>query len=172
MWWKKNIPIFFVLLLLVLIESSFFASSIFWQQNLRLVFIFLLLLLLLSSYSFIFCMKFAVLGGILLDIFSQLTFGTFTLALVISLFIVFILFRRFFTNQSYYSLVLLVASGTVIFNFILVISSIFFQTINVNAFGIEFGWPLLLSLIWQLFFNILIASVIYRIIKSFSPSYA
>ena len=165
MWWKKNLPIFFILLFLVLIESSFFASSLFLQQNLRLVFIFLLLLLLLSSYSFIFCMKFAVLGGILLDIFSQLTFGTYTIALVLSLFIVFLLFRRFFTNQSYYSLLLLVVSGTVIFNFILIISSLFFQTVNVNIFGIEFGWGLLILILWQLFFNILIASIVYFVGK-------
>lgn len=170
--WKKDLPILIALLVLVLVESAFFASCPFCQRNLDLVFLFLLLTLLLSSRSFVSCLAFALAGGLLLDIFSQLTFGTYAVCLPAALFVVFVLFRRFLTNRSYYSLLLLVACGTVVFNFLVVVSSVFFRTVNVNGFGAEFGWPPLLSLFWQLAVNIVIASVCWRMHKSFSRSYA
>ena len=170
MWWRKNIPFFFIIIFLVMIQSSFFSNSQFWLNNIQLVFLFLLLLLLLSSYSFIFILKWAVFAGILMDMFSQFTFGTYTIALVLTQFLIYFLFQRFFTNKSYYSLIVLVTSGTLFFNFFLIISSLFFQTINVNLFGIEFGGSLIFSILFQLLINLFISTIAFRIFKSFSPS--
>lgn len=164
--WKKNILLLMIVFFLFLLQVSFFAPSEFWQINFQLVFLFLLILLLISNQSLFFTLNWAIIAGLLLDLFSQFMFGTYIITFCISLTAVYLIFKKFLTNRSYYSLTLLVLIGTIIFNLILFITTNFFLAVNLTTFNITFNFQFITYILWQSLINIIVAIIAFKIKKS------
>ncbi len=91
---------------------------------------------------------FALIAGVLWDVYTGFSFGGYTLALLLTLIVIHIVFENFFTNRSLYTLTALGAAGTLIFNafFGLLHFSIFYETIGSDFFAF-FGYQIFLNLV-------------------------
>ena len=148
-----------IVLFILLIQISFISNFDFWRTKLNLVLILLIFFVLLLNFQptilwGLFC-------GYILDYYSSLPFGVITLSLVISLIAVYVLFNNYFTNRSLLTLVILTASGTIFFHILILLFSYF-----VSIFGViqwQFSVVNIWSIIMQIVFNVLVASVCYFI---------
>lgn len=100
------------------------------------------LVMLVSLADFSVVVFFAVGGGLILDIYSNLPFGSFMLTLLITAIALEVLFYNFFTNKSLYSLLLLGLIGTTIYSCaFLVISGFIYLAGWSNFFiGADYFW--------------------------------
>lgn len=101
----------------------------------------------------------ALLGGMLLELYSGMFFGIATLSLVLTVMAINFLFTNFFTNRSLYSLIILGFVGTAGYNLI-AITLMFLVSIlggQVNLFHYNF-WN---YFFWQPALNLLILAVIF-----------
>lgn len=105
---------------------------------------------------------FALVSGFLLDSFSFLNFGTLTVAMLLTVIILNVLFKNFFTNRSFYSLIILGLIGNVIYDLLLLISNfslfVFGAANNLDKF---FSQNNILGFGWQIIFNICFLAALF-----------
>lgn len=97
--------------------------------------------------------------GLFTELFSIYAFGSSTLALLFTAIIVNFLFNNFFTNRSFYSLMILGFIATVIYNLIITILVLTLGLVGVSALGVNF--QLLTQYFWQPFFNLIVLALIF-----------
>lgn len=156
----KNFFIFLILTLLVVLQTSFL-PSINYLDNINLI------LILIFSFIFILGIKKALwwglVGGLMLDLYSILNFGVITIALISSLVLTYFLFKNFFINRSFSSLIILITTATLFYNLILIILSKILKFINLNTYDIILTFQYFYSLIEKIIFNILLILIIFFI---------
>jgi cell shape-determining protein MreD len=169
----KNFWYFFKIFLLVIIvfiiQRSFLNS---FSNVLNRIDLFLFLIIwLFIFFDFKSSFNFALISGLLLDVFSFYPFGIYTLVFLSTVLLADFVWNNFFTNRSIYSFLAL--------SFILILfHSIFlyllFFIAESNLFGLYwfnkvFWFNLFLSLIW-IFFGVVISFYFLRQPKSRSSS--
>ena len=145
------------LIILIVVQVSFLTTWPWPVNSLNLILSLAIFLTVIINYSK--GLYFVVGAGLLLELYSSLPFGTTTLSLLITVIAVNLLFSNFFTNRSFYSLIILGLIGTYIYN--LLILSLNFLGLIVglsNSFlSLNFGT----RFFWQPLFNLLILGIIF-----------
>ncbi len=100
-------------------------------------------------------------GGLFLDLFNVEIFGLHCLSLLLTVIIINFLFTNFFTNYSFYSLIILGAAGTLSYNLLLVVCRFLSELLGANGISIDFNLSLFFYFFWQTILNLLILSVIF-----------
>lgn len=156
---------FFANLLLIifiaLLQVSFFSSFSYPANQINLILTVLIFVLFLADFKA--SLYFAIGCGIILDLYSLSFFGFFASILLLTIFIVYLLFKNFFTNKSLYSLLVLGILGVIIYNALLIIYYFFFSLWKMNIY---FGQPngqFFLSALWQLIFAVIILLILFLI---------
>lgn len=92
---KKTAPISVIIILLVLIQSSFLAHFKFFGININIILISVIAFNVLESEKKFWGIFAAIIGGLFWDIFSTLPFGFHSLILVLIALIIKIIFRQY-----------------------------------------------------------------------------
>src|SRR3989338_1256837 len=159
---------FFGILMLVLFQIHFL--DVFESLRFRMNFVLLLTLYSTLALSLSTGLKVSFLAGILLDVFSALPFGVYTMALCASNVFTFFLFRRFFVNRSVHSLSILVTSGTIFFLSIFFTTAWFLHIIGWHQFSFTLG-EIFPRFVWQIPLHTLFAILIFLILRTFRKQF-
>ena len=100
--------------LVVIFQVSFISASPWPINNINLILCLVIFFAVLINYQKALWWAFG--GGLLMELFSQNFFGLITLGLIITAVILNILFNNFFTNRSFYSLLILGVIGVIGYN--------------------------------------------------------
>jgi hypothetical protein len=104
-----------------------------------------------------------------LDIYSSLPFGIYSFTMMLTFFILEILFINFFTNHSLYSMVLLGIIATFVYNLAFLILNSFMYLLNFSNY--ISGQAYFIDFIFQLFDNVLVLIICFYIINSISKKF-
>jgi hypothetical protein len=142
------------------LDAVFVGSLPFGLHRLHLLPLALIFVLLLSNIRL--AAWWALIGGLVLEVFSFRFFGSYLIILFITLIIIQLMFEKVITNRSIYSIVIISAVVTVVWD-------LAFLLIDYQAGVLAFGWLesfkiMLLSLI----VNIIAASLAFYIINAVS----
>lgn len=130
--------------------------NLFWA-SFNLFLIFLVLVLFVGNFKN--ALIFAILSGLILDIYSSLPFGLYLVVLFLTVLILQPLVLNFFTNHSLYSLLALNIIGVVVYNFLFWLAGSFLYLIGRNDFS--FSSSFWLGVGWQLVIALAVASFIF-----------
>lgn len=142
---------------MVLIQISFLTTWPVPISSLNIIFCLIIFLTVIFSYEK--GLVFAMLTGLLLELYSALPFGQTTLSLLLSVVTINFLYNNFFTNRSLYSLAILGFIGTIIHNLILLFLSAIFV-----IFGFKFSFAIYdfkLLYLWEPLMNVLILMIVF-----------
>lgn len=98
-------------------------------------------------------------AGLFVELFSGYGFGITTLALILTVIIINFLFNNFFTNRSFYSLMILGFIATIIYNLLISITLFSLSIVGQSITGFEFSF--FTQYLWQPFFNLVVLSIIF-----------
>lgn len=169
-WFKYILYVIFIILIVVL-QTTFLGSLNPWLANFNLIVACLVLLIELADYRG--TLFFALTAGWLMDVYSGLPFGVFLGTFFVMSLILEVLFRNFFTNRSYYSLISLGLIAVIIYNVVFFTIRGVLYMIGATDFilGPNFG----LDLLYQAVAMIIMLSVLFRVInrvsKIFKPTF-
>ena len=167
--WYKYIGWSLLIILAAAVQIFLTAGHNAVLANFDLVLIIMVLLVNLTSWNRV--IWFLTLAGAIMDIYSSLPFGIFMISYLATALILEILFKNFFTNRSFYSLLILGGIGVAVYNlFFLSISGLLYYLGGNEYFtdwhyGIAIGWQLADALI----FLALAFLVINYLSKKFKP---
>jgi len=153
----KSLLFFLSIILLAVLQTSFL-PSLGPAGKVNLIFIGLAFL---SVINYPAAIKWAFVGGLLLDLNSVFPFGTITLILLAVAAEINFLFRNFFTNRSLYSLSALILFGFLTYNLGLAALSCAFYWLKIGNFRPAIGQNYFLDLPWQLAANLAFAGLAY-----------
>jgi hypothetical protein len=106
---------------------------------------------------------------LVLDLLSFSNFGAMTMAMLCAVIAVNALFNNFFTNRSFYSLIILGFLGNLIYAAaLLFFNFIFFIFSLPNILDKFFTAPNLYGFLWQIFFNVLSLAILFFIFNFLS----
>ncbi len=147
----------FLVLILGIIQVSFLSTWPWPVSSLNLILSLVIFFAVISSYEKSLWLAFG--AGLFLEIYSGLYFGLTVSALLLTVIIINQLFSNFFTNRSYYSLMMLGLIGTVAYNFIIMILNfiIYFFKLSPTLIPFDF-WA---QFFWQALFNLIILTIIF-----------
>ncbi len=150
---------FLVVLLIVILQISWLSNFEFFRTRLNIVLILLTFFILLLGFKG--TLVWAVGAGYLLDYFSSLPFGLITISLLISLVIIYLLFRNVLTNRSFISFILLISVFTLTFNLCLLLGGLFISTLGLIDWNWQFSQLVIIFL--QVIFNVVLASLVFLV---------
>jgi len=116
-------------------------------------------------YEFYMSATYALFLGFILDLYSSLPFGAMLLSLMITLYVVYKIFKKLLTNKSFYTLIGLTVVGTFVHGFILYIYLyliFFFQTKDIQLIK-KLSFMGTQDFLWQLLFNLIAIAVLFMI---------
>lgn len=162
----KNFLNLFLILVITIFQISFFSFLNYPLNNLNvilttIVFITIILNYRLGLYS-------AVLAGIVLDLYSVNGLGPVIITLLVVVLSLNFLFNNFFTNRSFYSLLVLGFIGTVIYDVVLLFLKYIFYSLKINGLipNLDRFWFYNFS--WQIILNLVLISLIFLIFNALS----
>lgn len=97
--------------------------------------------------------------GLFIELFSGYIFGVTTLALILTVVAINWLFNNFFTNRSFYSLMILGFIATIIYNLLVTITLFILTLAGFSIYGFEFSF--FANYLWQPFFNLIVLAIIF-----------
>jgi hypothetical protein len=147
----------FLVLILGIIQVSFLSTWPWPVSSLNLILSLVIFFAVISSYKKSLWLAFG--SGLFLEVYSGLYFGVTVFSLILTVIIINLLFNNFFTNRSYYSLVILGIIGTVAYNLIILVSSWFVYLVKLSqtVIALDF-WS---QFFWQSIFNLIILTIIF-----------
>jgi len=158
---------FLILAAVVFGQIAFASSANSVINNINLLVIALVFLINLADFGVI--VFFAVSSGLIIDIYSNLPFGTFMLTMIATATLLEILFYNFFTNRSFYSLIVLSLIGTTIYNIMF---------LSISGIAYYFGWSDFFAgsdyfwrFVKQLIFNAALLSLLFYLFNLLSKKY-
>lgn len=110
----KNIFLFF---LIAIIQIAILPNLPGVANKLNFVLVFIIFVAVV--YQFYNSVVFAVFLGLIMDLYSGLPFGAMMLSLMVTLYVVYIVFTKLLTNKSFYTLIALTSLGTLVYSLIL-----------------------------------------------------
>ena len=151
------------LIIIILIVYIFQFNSLYFISSLSsLINPFLIIsVLLLLFYNLKFSLIWVLIGAFLLDLYSLNFFGLYLIAYSLTIYAVNFFFKRFFTNRSFYSFIILSMIST--FSYFLFLSgfSQFFRFFNLAAYAIRINGTYILSIFFQILINASITGLVY-----------
>jgi rod shape-determining protein MreD len=168
--WRRNLFIIFLLYLSAGLQLGLF-NNFFWLSQFNLFLVVLVFFVNLSSFSA--ALIFAFGSGLLLDIFSSLPFGTYLTTLGLTALVLEFLFFNFFTNRSFYSLLMLAVLAVVAYQVVfLAVAGVLYFAGWSDFFVHHNYW---LPATGQLFITLMAVTLIFWFInrqsKSFKPTF-
>jgi len=163
----KNNTYVFIALGLLLAQLLIQGSIGFWGGRINLSLVALIILLNFSEFHWV--VIFAVISGLLSDIYSGLPFGLMAFALFFSAAVLKILFDNFFTNFSYYSLLLLGIISVSLYNAIFIALIGLIYLIGLSDYLPKAGYSY--KILWQIFSTGILMSLAYYLINSRSRKF-
>jgi hypothetical protein len=145
------------LIALGIVQVSFLSTWPIPISSLNLILISVIFLTVIINYQR--GLWWALGGGLFLELYSGLAFGLTTLGLLIMVIIINFLFNNFFTNRSFYSLMILGLIGTVSYNLIILTLSLIGLLFGLTNFWLSFDFSS--QFIWQPIFNLIILAIIF-----------
>ncbi len=155
---KKFIILFFVLYFLCLFQTSFF-NFLKVQPNFILVLFISLLIFEKDKKSGIFI---AILGGLLLDIFSNFILGT-NIITLISIYILMLIVMKYVREINFYLFPVFIIFGTIFFNLFLSITSFLLPKIFHQASILQFN--LSSVLLFEMLYNLIFGAIVFYTLK-------
>lgn len=156
---------------LVLLQTSLLPKMS-WPINLiNLVMIFIFFIGFI--YSFRAALIYCLIIGSFLNLFSNLFFGAIIISLIFSIWLASKFFIKFFTNRSFYSIIVLIALA-IFFYHILLNFCVFLQTLLINKtvdFRLFYAVSDLQILGQQIIANVFVSSIIFLIIHFLSNKF-
>lgn len=146
------------IIILVLFQINFF--SVFGlAPYINFILIIAVLISIYKGYrsSLIFC----VISGVLLDFYSSFGFGSFTIALIVPIVVMFYIFRKLLAHRSIYTLVLVMIVSTVIFHLIFWSLVNLQYWLNWSKFNIGWSTTYLTQVGMQLITHSILAVIFY-----------
>ncbi len=110
----KKAIYFLLIVLTVLWQMSFLYEFSFFRNYINIILILLVLITMTINYKS--GLWFAVISGILLDIYSPFIFGVLTISLIVPVSLSYFLLRGYFARKSTYSLLLVMAISTLAYH--------------------------------------------------------
>ncbi len=153
-------------LLVILIQISFlpFLSQPLNQLNLILTLIIFFTLIINKQLA----LWLAFGSGLILDLFSNLPFGSLTLSLLITVSLVNFLSDNFFARRSSYSLALLGIIGTISYEIFILLANLINYFVGQNRLTDFINLQSLYNLIWQIFLNLTLLILLLLVINFIS----
>lgn len=142
-------------IILVIIQISFLTTWLFPINSLNLILSLLIFLTIIINYEK--ALVWALGSGLFLEMFTVLPFGLTTMSLILTVISINFLFNNFFTNRSFYSLMILGLFGTLIYNLLIFLFNILLIIFGFNLFVSDF----LINFVWQPILNLVILAVIF-----------
>jgi len=148
---------FFLILILGIIQVSFLSTWPWPVSSLNLILSLIIFYAVINGYEKSLWLAFG--SGLFLEVYSGLYFGVTVLSLMLTVIIINVLFNNFFTNRSYYSLMILGIIGTAAYNLIILVLCFFLNFIKLSPISItpDF-WA---QFFWQSIFNLIILTIIF-----------
>lgn len=160
-WWS-------ILIVLAAAAQIFFSGSgDFLLAEFNLLLVILVLLINLSTLGRV--ILFLVVAGAIVDIYSSLPFGLFMVSYLLTAIILELLFKNFFTNRSFYSLLILGGIGVAVYNLFFVSFSGLLYYLGANEYFT--GWRYLASIGWQLSETLLVLALAFWLINYLSKRF-
>ncbi len=155
-----------LILIITILQISFFSFLDYPANNLNVVlvaiiFITVILNFRLGLYS-------AILAGIIFDLFSLSGFGLIILAFLVVVFSLNYLSNNFFTNRSFYSLLVLGFIGVIIYNLTSLVLKYAFYFLKFNELKPNLDHFWFYSFFWQIIFSLVLISLIFLVFNSLS----
>ncbi|MAF13322.1 MAG: hypothetical protein CMI53_00310 [Parcubacteria group bacterium] len=146
-----------LIIILGIIQISFLTTWLFPVNGLNLILSLVIFVTVILSYQR--GLWWGLGGGIFLELYSNLAFGVVTVSLMLTVILLNLLFNNFFTNRSFYSLLILGFIGTISYNFLIVLLNLLTIIIGFDAISINFNfWT---YFFWQPFLNLIILTIIF-----------
>jgi len=159
----KKIVFVLSAIVLVLIQSSFLHEFVVSRNSLNIIVISTILLSVLISWrTGIF---FAIITGLLIDLYAPFGYGTITIALLATVGVLYNLFRKLLARKTTSSIILSVAIGTIIYYFMITIITYAAYLLGWNQTSILINGNYLALLIIQIIFHSLITFVFLIVIN-------
>lgn len=161
---KTLLKILLIIFLLIL-QISFFVNFEFLRDKLNIILIMLTFFIL--TFGFQQSLIWGIVCGYFLDYYSSLPFGYFSLSIIITLIIIYLLFHHYLANRSIITLILLVATATISFNFLIIFFDFFISLFGFTQFNFDLSH--LINIIWQTILNTSLSVfcfIIYNFINS------
>lgn len=166
---SKNFFIFFVIVSVQIIQSSFidpFTNGI-PPINLNLLF----LTLLAFRLNLVPLLWWSLMAGALQDLNSILPFGTFSVITIITVITLYFLLKNLLTNKSLFPFILMSVAGTIIFNSLILLASYILYSLGyegISLYQIPRVWT---GIILQSVINGLSALILFLTLRSFTKRF-
>lgn len=150
--------IFFI----VILQISFLSNWPYFNY-LNLI---LCLVVFLSFKNYYLALLWSVCGGFFLELFSPQPAGVFILTFIILSSIINFLVKKFFSQYSFSSIIILGLFGIIFYNFLLFIADKFFYFIKIVDFNIILGKNYFIEFAWQAAINLIFIFILFFLQKS------
>ena len=164
---REIFSLFFLMLLLILFQLAIGDNLGFLAGKINLILVALVVLINLFDFGLV--VVFAVGTGLILDVYSSLPFGVISLSLFLTAVFCELLFVNFFTNFSFYSLMILGFLAAVFYNVIFTLAVVGIYFIGLSDFLPK--WNDLYALIWQIVGVEILMILAYYLVNSLSKRF-
>lgn len=145
------------LIILGIIQVSFLTTWPAPVSGLNLILILVIFLTAIISYP---KGLWAALGsGLFLELYTSLPFGMTTLSLILTVIFINFLFNNFFTNRSFYSLIILGYLGSIFYHLLILGFNLLGLVFGLSSYFLGFDFWFLFF--WQPLLNLLILAIIF-----------
>ncbi|MCH7492006.1 rod shape-determining protein MreD [Patescibacteria group bacterium] len=162
----KNIIFILSTVFLVLFQISFVHEFYFFRSNINIVLLAVVFLAVMSNSRR--SLSFAILAGIMLDIYSPFTFGINTLALVIPVFLIHNVFRKLLTRKSLISTIIVMAMSVAVYHGVLLFLSTLFFWLGWRDISASIAPEYLLLVINQILWHSAAISLLFLLMRMIS----
>lgn len=158
-----------VIVLLSIVQTSFL--HIFELLRLYLNIILILIVLIVFTIGYRRGIFIAIVAGLTLDLFSPFLYGTITIALIVPIFIIYLLFKKLLARKSLYSLVVSIVLYTVVYHGILILLTTIPWWLGWTELNLQLEFRYVLNIIIQTVIHTTVIAVIYLFMKSISSRF-
>lgn len=148
-----------IIVLLIAAQVSFLTV---WPEpisRINLVLTFIIFITVILSYRR--ALLWALVAGIILDMYSLRSFGILSVSLVTTVVFINLLFNHFFTNRSYLSLIVLSVAGTALFLLVFTLLDFLSSLLALSVLSSSFDRAFLSNASWQIGLNTVLAVVLF-----------
>ncbi|MFA5047512.1 MAG: hypothetical protein WC516_00555 [Patescibacteria group bacterium] len=165
--WLKFLLYLIIILFVSLCQITLLKGYGLFLRDLNLIIVVLVVLINLIEFKNV--LWFVVISGLIMDIFSGLPFGIFLAVELLVAIGLEALFLNFFTNRSFYSLLIMGAIGIIFYNLLFIAFTGFFYLTGLSNFFIELNyWQ---SILRQLLGVIVLLIIGFYLINSWSKRF-
>lgn len=159
----KQIIFAITTIVIALLQISFLHEFPLLRYSLNFVLICVVLVTTISNYrnGFIF----ALLAGLILDLFSPFLYGTITFALVVPVVVIFVLFRKFLARKSAYSILGVIILSTIAYHAMLLLATTLIKLTDDSSLSFSLDGRYLLFVLTQLAVHSIVTLALFYSIR-------